>query len=127
MLATETFADPSDFHARLNAAEFDFVPAITTMVSFCDDWFSGVQGFDRQNFDGDCMLIVTELAEAVEADRKSLSDTHIPTRPGRDVELADALVRILHTAAKYDIDLAGAFMEKLRYNLSRPVRHGKRY
>ena len=116
-----------EISARLNAAEFDFVPAIDTMSAICEDWFSGVQGFDRLAFDGDCMLVVTELAEAVEADRKNLPDTHIPDRPGRDVELADALVRILHLAAKYKLDLAGAFMAKMRYNLTRPVKHGKAY
>lgn len=118
---------PEEFQARLNAEEFTFVPAIDSMLALCTEWFSDVQGFNRDNFDGDCMLVVSELAEAVEADRKSLPDSHIPTRPGRDVELADALVRILHLAGKYNIDLPGAFMAKMRYNLSRPFRHGKQY
>ena len=121
-------SSPADeFQARLNAAEFSFDTSLREMQTLCTDWFSDVQGFNRDNFDGDCMLVVTELAEAVEADRKNLPDGHIPTRPGRDVELADALVRILHLAGKYNIDLAGAFMAKMRYNLSRPFKHGKEY
>ena len=115
------------FNADLDYEEAGFCHSLGRMIELCHSWFTEVQGFDRNNFDGDCMLIVTELAEAVEADRKGAMDSHIPNRPGRDVELADALVRILHLAGKYDLDLDGAFMEKMRYNLTRPPKHGKRY
>ena len=36
-----------------------------------------------------------------------------------EVELADAIIRIFDTAGKYNIDLGGAFIEKLEYNLNR--------
>lgn len=48
------------------------------------------------------MLTVTELSEAMEADRKKLMDDKLPHRPGLTVELADAVIRIL--------DLAGSRM-----------------
>ncbi len=33
--------------------------------------------------------------------------------------MADAIIRIFDTAGKYNIDLGGAFVEKLEYNLNR--------
>lgn len=41
------------------------------------------------------MLVVTELSEAVEGDRKSLMDDHLPHHPMAHVELADAMIRLL--------------------------------
>jgi len=40
-------------------------------------------------------LVSTEVAEATEAERKDLMDDHIPVRKGGEVELADALIRVL--------------------------------
>lgn len=113
----------TSLHAQMPA----FGGALWSMMDLCNSWFTNIQGFNRDNFDGDCMLIVTELAEAVEADRKAAKDSHLPDREGRDVEIADALVRLLHLAAKYKLDLPGAFHDKMVFNLSRPFRHGKEY
>lgn len=104
-----------------------FKASLQTMSELCGSWFTSVQGFNRDNFDGDCMLIVTEIAEAVEADRKKAADDHVPSIEGRAVELADALVRILHVASKYNIPLGEAFIAKMEYNFTRPVLHGKGY
>jgi len=64
-------------------------------------------------------LIHSELSEALEADRKGLMDGHLPDRPGIEVELADALIRICDLAGALDLDLAGAVVAKLHYNQSR--------
>ena len=40
-------------------------------------------------------LVSTEIAEATEAERKNLMDDHLPHRKGGEVELADALIRVL--------------------------------
>lgn len=40
-------------------------------------------------------LVSTEIAEATEGERKDLMDDHIPHRKMGEVELADALIRIL--------------------------------
>lgn len=111
----------------LNVQAATFTAAINQMMELCNSWFTHVQGFDRQNFDGDCMLVTTELAEAVEGDRKRLRDEHCPEFDSREVEIADALVRILHLAAKYQLRLAPAFIAKQHFNLTRPVKHGKGY
>jgi NTP pyrophosphatase (non-canonical NTP hydrolase) len=65
------------------------------------------------------MLCVSELAEAMEGDRKSLMDDKLPDRPMLEVELADCLIRILDMAAGLGLDLAGAFRNKMIYNRHR--------
>lgn len=66
------------------------------------------------------MLTVSELSEAMEGDRKNLMDDKLPHRPMREVELADALIRIFDLAGAYDMDLAGALVEKMAFNAQRP-------
>lgn len=69
---------------------------------------------------GTClMLIVSEIAEAMEGDRKSLMDDHLPNRKMLEVELADAVIRIMDLAGREGLDLGGAIMEKLEYNKQR--------
>ena len=69
---------------------------------------------------GTClMLIVSEVAEAMEGDRKGLMDDHLPNRPMIEVELADALIRILDLAGREGLDIAGAIHDKLIYNQNR--------
>ncbi|WP_219722944.1 nucleoside triphosphate pyrophosphohydrolase family protein [Komagataeibacter saccharivorans] len=65
------------------------------------------------------MLIVSEISEAMEGDRKGLMDDHLPHRPMVEVELADAAIRILDMAAGLNLDVAGAMAEKLSYNRTR--------
>jgi NTP pyrophosphatase (non-canonical NTP hydrolase) len=65
------------------------------------------------------MLITTEVAEAAEGVRKGLNDDHLKHRPMAEVELADAVIRILDLCGHEGYDLAGAIMEKLEYNAQR--------
>ena len=66
------------------------------------------------------MLIVSELAEAMEGERKSLMDEKLPHRLMVEFELADALIRIFDYAAGFGYDIAAAMQEKLTYNDHRP-------
>lgn len=66
------------------------------------------------------MLVVTEVAEAMEGHRKNLADDKLPHRPMLEVELADAVIRCFDLAGGLDFDLAGAVMEKLQFNQQRP-------
>lgn len=65
------------------------------------------------------MLIVTEISEAMEADRKDLMDEKLPHRKGIEVELADAVIRIADLAGALGLDLGGAIDEKMAYNTIR--------
>lgn len=80
----------------------------------------GMGWWSKPRETGTClMLIVSEIAEAMEGDRKSLMDDHLPHRPMIEVELADAIIRILDLAAHKNLDMAGAMREKLAYNRTR--------
>lgn len=65
------------------------------------------------------MLIVSEISEAMEGERKNLMDTHLPHRRMVEVELADALIRIFDYAGAFNLDLDGAFKEKRNFNAAR--------
>lgn len=72
-----------------------------------------------RNFGEVVALMHSELSEALEADRKGLWDDKLPHRDGREVEFADCIIRILDTAAALGLDVAGAIIEKNRYNKER--------
>lgn len=72
-----------------------------------------------------CMaLMVTELAEAIEATRKPCQDDHLPSFTGQEAELADAIIRILDFAAARNLRVAEAMIAKAAYNQTRSHRHG---
>jgi hypothetical protein len=51
------------------------------------------------------MLVVSEIAECMEGERKGLMDTHLPHRPMPEVELADAVIRIMDIAGACRLDI----------------------
>jgi NTP pyrophosphatase (non-canonical NTP hydrolase) len=55
----------------------------------------------------------------MEGDRKDLMDDKLPHRKMREVELADAVIRIFDLAGAYGMDLGEAIAEKMAYNQSR--------
>lgn len=65
------------------------------------------------------MLIVSEISECMEGERKDLMDDKLPHRKMAEVELADALIRIFDYAGAYGYDLDGAVYEKNVYNAQR--------
>lgn len=73
----------------------------------------------ERNFGEVVALMHSELSEALEADRKGLMDDKLPHRDGREVEFADCIIRILDTAAALGLDVAGAVIEKNRFNQRR--------
>lgn len=66
------------------------------------------------------MLVVSELAEALEADRKG-------DRAGFAEEIADTFIRLFDLAGGLGIDVAGEIEKKRKINTKRPYKHGKRY
>lgn len=94
------------------------------------------------------MLIVSELSEAMEADRKGdwaepkdaewylakdLTDAKV--RGGFEMsvkdmvqdELADTFIRLADLCGHYGIDIESYILAKMRYNETRPQMHGKKY
>ncbi len=62
-------------------------------------------------------LVSTEIAEATEGERKNLMDDHLPSRKMGEVELADALIRVLDVGGRYNwkmvdiVDLPSQFTD----------------
>lgn len=65
------------------------------------------------------LLIHSEISEAMEGDRRGLMDDKLPHRPMLEVELADAVIRILDLAGALGLDLGGAIQEKREFNNTR--------
>jgi NTP pyrophosphatase (non-canonical NTP hydrolase) len=78
------------------------------------------------------MLVVTELSEAVEEFREGHKMDEIyavnpmgGNKPeGIPIEVADAIIRIFDVCGGFNIPIADAIMAKMRYNRTRPTRHG---
>ena len=83
-------------------------------------WWHDTQGNPISRNKGELLcLIHSEISEAMEGERKNLMDDHLPHRPMAEVELADALIRILDYAAGFPYDIEGSVQEKLASNPSR--------
>jgi NTP pyrophosphatase (non-canonical NTP hydrolase) len=77
------------------------------------------------------MLMVTELAEAMEEHRNGHGLDEIYHQPngkpeGVPVELADVIIRIADLCGHHKIPLNRALREKLAYNKTREYRHGNK-
>ena len=73
-------------------------------------------------------LVHSEISEAMEGHRKGLQDDKLPSRLMLEVEMADAVIRILDLCGALKLDLAGAIFEKLSYNKTREdhqIKHRK--
>jgi len=64
-------------------------------------------------------LVHSEISEALEGMRKGLMDDHLRYRPMIEVELADAIIRILDLCGYLSLDIEGAVKEKFEYNKDR--------
>lgn len=86
--------------------------------------------WDSNRSDGEIIaLIHSELSEALEACRSKtpLNDNHLPNLLSVEVELADAVIRIMDFSSSKGLDVAGALVEKVAYNRTRPYKHGKQF
>lgn len=72
------------------------------------------------------MLMVTEIAEACDADRKDLRDDKIPEFLGLEAELADCIIRIMDFSAEKDLRVAEAVVAKMKFNKTRDYLHGNK-
>lgn len=105
---------------KLNEQDEMFAFDINDLVGLCHGLAKDSGWHENPRETGTClMLIVSELAEAMEGDRSDKMDDHLPNRKMIEVELADAMIRICDLAGREGLDLGGAIVDKLKYNQQR--------
>lgn len=82
----------------------------------------------ERNFGESMMLVVSELAEALEHFRDGREVDEVFFENGKPdgvpIEVADAIIRLLGFSAENGIDIDRAVRTKMEYNKTRPYRHG---
>ncbi|HEC64728.1 MAG TPA: hypothetical protein ENI23_05515 [bacterium] len=87
-----------------------------------------MDAIEHATFAQKLMLTVSELAEAMEADRLGDPlDSHCPEFTSREIELADVLIRVFDYSKFFKLRLGKAVIAKMKFNASRPHMHGKKY
>jgi NTP pyrophosphatase (non-canonical NTP hydrolase) len=82
---------------------------------------------DERSFAEDIALLHSEVSEALDAWREIGFDERTSEGGKPDdvaSELADVLIRLLDICQRRGIDLRAEYERKMRFNLSRPYRHG---
>lgn len=65
-------------------------------------------------------LVMSELGEALEAVRRNKgADEHLPGLLNEEVEIADAIIRLMNYGTDRGLRLAQAIVEKIEYNRTR--------
>jgi NTP pyrophosphatase (non-canonical NTP hydrolase) len=78
--------------------------------------------WDEERNEGELIALMhSELSEALEAMRNQSTKNSIAE------ELADCCIRIFDYCGAKDIDLEKALLKKIKYNKTRPYRHGKKF
>lgn len=72
-------------------------------------------------------LMHSELSEMLEGVRKPGPDSHCPQFTSEEVEMADLFIRAADYAEGRGLRLTEAIEAKMRYNLTRPHKHGKEF
>ena len=92
----------------------------STIHSACVDagWYTNLDTGDplERNVAEMLCLVHSEISEALEGYRKDLVDSHLPEYANIDVELADAVIRILDLCGYLGIDIGQVISDKFDYN-----------
>jgi len=87
-----------------------------------------VNGWNEENPNKGEMIALmhSELSECLEWLRKGhdIPSNHLEGFTGEEEELADILIRVFHYAARFELKLPQAIIEKVKFNLTRGFKHG---
>lgn len=95
---------------------------INRLIEQCHN-IAKVKGWwEQERNDGELIALMhSELSEALEAMRNHGTKDNIAE------ELADCCIRIFDYCGAKEIDLEGTLVKKIKYNKTRPYRHGKKF
>ena len=94
-------------------------PTIRELTKLCHETAKEKGFWDQERNIGEAlMLIVTELAEAMEAHR-------VQDAQNFKEELADTFIRLFDLCGGLNIDIQEEIEKKAKKNKSRPYKHGK--
>lgn len=106
-----------------------FIRILDGMISDVHEIAKDKGFWDKPRNDAEMMmLIVTEIAEAVEGQRHGNGPSeHIPHFSCVEEELADAVIRIMDYCGGRGVRLAEAIVAKMKFNATRARMHGKKF
>jgi hypothetical protein len=101
--------------------------AVNELVEECHNsetiqcnWSDAETGEPLERNKGELIAIMhSKLSRALEGIRKNHKDTRFPARTAEEAGFAETLIHIFDYAGAYNLDLGGALVEKLAYNLQR--------
>jgi len=121
----------NNLQAQTGLALDAVIPSLTGGISVLaaqiNRWMTHQGFWTSRNVGEKLALMHSEISEAMEADRKQAPSDKIFGFSGVEEEIADLVIRALDFCHENDLRLVAAIDAKMKYNLSRPHMHGKKY
>ncbi len=116
-----TDTEDMDMEQRVLSSFIEYGVALCHERALKSGWWTdpATGGRKERNVGEALMLIVSEVAEAMEGHRKNRMDDHLPQYTSLTVELGDAIIRIFDLAGGLGLPLGRAVADKLAYNATR--------